>query len=81
MKSTSLFRGKQSAWLPEHVQIAIARALLDFANWSSSETHGAVAEIVRRTHPALPMSRQELLAAVELVAARAPDLRTAGAFR
>lgn len=70
MKNKSSFRTREGMWLPEHLQIAIQRALLDFPDRNDEQTHRAVAAIVRRTHPALPISEGELLAAVERVAGR-----------
>ncbi len=66
MKSKGASRSK--AWLPEHVQIAIERALLEFPDRSSMQAHRTAIQIVRKMYPALPMNEQELLAAVQQLA-------------
>lgn len=68
MKHACGYKQKNGSWIPEHVRLAILRALLEFPDRSTSETHRNVAAMVRQTHPALPMSDRELLSAIEKLA-------------
>lgn len=68
MKGSETFRRRDGIWLPEHVRLLVERALLDSADGSSQETQVAIAALVRKAHPALPMSERELLVAIARLA-------------
>lgn len=64
--------GRQNgSWIPEHVRLAVVRALQELPDRSTPETHRKVAVMVRRAHPALPISDRELLSAIEKLAEEA----------
>lgn len=64
MKGSDAFKRSTRVWLPEHVRLLIERAFLEFPDRSSAETHRNVATLVRKVHPALPMSERELIVTI-----------------
>jgi hypothetical protein len=68
MKGGESFRRRDGIWLPEHVRLLVERALIDRTDASVQEAHLEIAALVRKAHPALPMSERELLVAIARLA-------------